>query len=539
MSKKIYLSGGLILVEEAGKNTETFNINTTDFTKSGNQLSFVDNITKQSYVLGLYTELTDVDDNTFSTLALASTYIQNLFIATTQIKNNDGDVVDVIQVNGYKGLVAIAPGHVSLVNSTAETLLSGISFTGEWEDVTNFGVIVISVTSNVSSATDGLMVQFSSDGTVGRIITDDVFTIGAGSKKTFSFQAAAKYYRIVYTNGGTNQTSFNLQTVLKPYYVKPSSHRIQDNIIGEDDAELIKAVLTGENPGGTFVNFQSTTAGNFKISLEEYDAAFTGDPLPVRDPLLEISRDNVTDETSENKFGRNTEIDSSVTADIWDGGHTVASGGTSLIWVAPTAARIHTIASTSANDDTGGTGANSVVISYLPDWDTVETTETVTGDLNAGIAMNNEAVMINRIEVIIQSTSTTINAGEITATAAVDGTVTARIRAGQGQTQMAIYGVPSTQKVRIGRLYGNVNKAGGASGLLDVTLLANTSPDTNTTVFLTKHTFGLQTVGTSAFSIPYYVPKKISGPAIIKIQASSSTNDMDVSAGIDFAIINN
>jgi len=261
--------------------------------------------------------------------------------------------------------------------------------------------------------------------------------------------------------------------------------------------------------------------------------------LSVADPLLEISRDNVTGQSSENKFGRNIEIDSGVTADIWDGGHTVASGGTSLIWVAPTAARIHTIASTSAADDTGSTGANSIIVSYLPDWDTAETTETVTGDLNAGIAMNNAAVMINRMEVIIQSTSTIINAGVITATAATDSTVTAIIRVGQGQTQMAIYGVPSIQKLKMGRFYANVNKAVGAAGLLDITLLANTAPDTNTVPFITKHTFGLQTVGTSAFTIPYYGPKKIDGPCIVKVQAVSDTNDMDVSAGFDFVVVDN
>ena len=265
----------------------------------------------------------------------------------------------------------------------------------------------------------------------------------------------------------------------------------------------------------------------------------SGKQLSVSDPLLEVSRDNINGQSSENKFGRNIEIDSGVTADIWDGGHTVASGGTSLIWLAPTAARIHTIASTSANDTTGGTGANSVIISYLPDWDTAETTETVTGDLNAGIAMDNAAVMINRMEVIIQGTSTIINAGDITATAASDSTVTSRIRVGQGQTQQAIYGVPSIQKLKIGRLYGNVNKAGGAAGLLDLTLFANTAPNVNPVVFITKHTFGLQTVGTSAFSIPYYSPKKISGPAIVKIQTLSNTNDMDVSAGFDFIVVNN
>ena len=50
---------------------------------------------------------------------------------------------------------------------------------------------------------------------------------------------------------------------------------------------------------------------------------------------------------------------------------------------------------------------------------------------------------------------------------------------------------------------------------------------------------GLQTVGTSAFTIPYYGPKKFSGPVIVKLQVSSNTNDMDVSAGFDFVVLDN
>ena len=128
-----------------------------------------------------------------------------------------------------------------------------------------------------------------------------------------------------------------------------------------------------------------THAPGSVLYLRNADGTYTeaSNPLQVKDPLLEIASDNVTGQSSENKFGRNIEVDSGVTADVWDGGHTVGSGGTSLIWLAPTAARIHTIASTSASDTTGGVGANSVRISYLPDWDTAEATETVTGDLNA------------------------------------------------------------------------------------------------------------------------------------------------------------
>ena len=186
------------------------------------------------------------------------------------ITDGDGDIADVIETNGSKGVVTISPGHISTDNSTSDILDADGVYTGSWEDITNFGVVVITVRTSHASDTDGLMVEFSSDGT--NIDSDDVFTIPADTGKTFSFQAPTKYFRVKYTNGGDAQTYFRLQTILKPYYVKPSSHRINDSIIGEDDAELVKAVITGENPGGNFVNFEATNGGNFKVSLEELES---------------------------------------------------------------------------------------------------------------------------------------------------------------------------------------------------------------------------------------------------------------------------
>ncbi len=461
----------------------------------------------------------------------------NTMTQLRKIYITDASTGKTANVNADNQLHVVLMGTIDADNSTSTLLNADAVFTGGTYETLDFGYIFVTMFSDVASATDGLSFQQSSDGT-NWDNTDDYNYVG-GTGKIYSIQPGARYFRVVYTNGNTNQGTFRLQTVFKKTSSLSSSHRISDNLSPEDDGTLGIAIIKGQKPNGDYTDFNATTAGNFKVSLEEFETGFVSNPLPTRDPLLEISRGNVTGMSGVTKFGRNIEIDSSVTADIWDGGHTVSSGGVSLIWVAPTAARIHTIASTSANDDTGGTGANSIKISYLPDWDTVEATETVTGDLNAGIAMNNAAVIIHRMEVIIQSTSTTINAGVITATAATDNTVTAQIRVGQGQTQMSIYGVPSTQTLKMGRLYANVNKAGGAAGLLDITLLANTAPDINTVPFLIKHTFGLQTVGTSAFSIPYYVPKQFSGPIIIKIQAESNTNGMDVSAGFDFVLINN
>ena len=151
----------------------------------------------------------------------------------------------------------------------------------------------------------------------------------------------------------------------------------------------------------------------------------------------------------------------------------------------------------------------------------------------------NSYVIIHRLEALTWGSSGP-NIGEITATTLTDspGTVTARIRAGQGQTQMVIYGIPSTQTLYMGRLYGNMNKAGQAA-LCDVSVKYNPEPQTELTGFLTKHTFGLQSTGTSALTINYATPKKFAGPGILKMQVLSGTNDVDISGGFDAVLIDN
>jgi len=224
--------------------------------------------------------------------------------------------------------------------------------------------------------------------------------------------------------------------------------------------------------------------------------------LANSDPLL-IARNLVQGAAAITKFGRNAVIANGATADIWEDGNT---GGT-LIWVAPTEARIHTLASTDGGDTAGGPGARTIQIWGLLDWDTAEVSEVVTmdsGSPNTAVTAN-AYVIIHRMKVLTKG-ATSSNIGEITATAAVDGTVTAQITATKGQTQMVVYGVPSTCTLYIGRLYGNVNKSAGQTGGLDVSLLQNPEPQDELLNFNTRHTFGLITTGTSALTFNYYVP---------------------------------
>ena len=157
--------------------------------------------------------------------------------------------------------LALDADRVSAANSSTATLGVGGVFTGTAEDVRAYPTLTVSVFSDVASATNGLSIQFSSNGT--NWDHTDTFTIPAATGKVFTIGRVAQFFRLVYTNGGTGQAAFRLQVILNESDVKPSSHRIQDGIVNDDDAELVKSVLTGQN-NGAFENVK-TNAGRLQV----------------------------------------------------------------------------------------------------------------------------------------------------------------------------------------------------------------------------------------------------------------------------------
>ena len=136
---------------------------------------------------------------------------------------------------------------VSTANSSTATLTSGSVFTGTSEDLKDYSLITVTVISDVASATDGLSLQQSSNGTNWDLI--DTYTIAAATAKTISLPRQARYFRLVYTNGGTGQASFRLQTIYTPISGKSSSQRPSDNYSNEFDGE--QAVSYGMTFNGT------------------------------------------------------------------------------------------------------------------------------------------------------------------------------------------------------------------------------------------------------------------------------------------------
>lgn len=242
------------------------------------------------------------------------------------------------------------------------------------------------------------------------------------------------------------------------------------------------------------------------------------------DYYLEVARGNVTHAYGVNKFGSATNCDNGIATDIWDGANATTDQD---IWVAPTVARAHVIASSHADDDVTGAGMRTVRIYGLPDWDTAEVSEVITLDGTTDVTTTNSYVIIYRMRGLTYGANET-NTGYITATAVTDGTLTAQINPGNGQTQMMIFGIPSTQYMVFTHITAGLLKATGASTLADIDILVKDNPDDADSGWRVVSTFAMST--NARLDRIYTIPWKFEGPLIVKMQATSSADNATITA---------
>ena len=258
----------------------------------------------------------------------------------------------------------------------------------------------------------------------------------------------------------------------------------------------------------------------------------------ILDTALEASRGNITGTSVVNKFGTSTNMDSDIVTDIWDRANATDDQD---VWLAPTAARIHQIKSTDDNDGKTGspsaTGARTVRIFGLPDWDTKEISEDITMSGTDNVATSSAFVIIYRIQVLTCGASGP-NIGTITATADSDSTVTAQVQPGLGQTRMCIYGIPSTQKLYLTTFYFHLDKAGGAARA-DYILKETVDVENQPTVFRNIWDGAVDTAGTSAYIHQWSPYRAFEGPMIVKVSGEASANNSQGSAGFDAYLVDN
>ena len=151
-----------------------------------------------------------------------------------------------------------AEGLVSTGNSTVTNLAANAVFTGVAEDITVYSNIKVNIYSSHASAIDGLNYQQSHDGVLW--FSMDLYTIPAGTQKTFSTSANMKFFRVVYTNGATATTQFIIQVLYHKSDKQASSVKPQDGRGNDNDFTEELSFLMGYN-GTSWDRIRSSLKG--------------------------------------------------------------------------------------------------------------------------------------------------------------------------------------------------------------------------------------------------------------------------------------
>ena len=210
-----------------------------------------------------------------NTAAGATVAVSSMPEVNVNVQAGDGtDITETggaLDVNVASGTITSNPdsSDIDTGNSTTDVLGSGAAFTGTGADLDGYSNITCQLDSSHNSATDGMTFQFSTDDSN----WDDVYTFtytAANGARRFQFPVTAQYFRIAYTNGGTLQTHFRVQTLLHRTGIITSIHRLEDDMSPDRSAQVQKSVIFAQKAGaGNFTAINSTNAGNLKISVQE------------------------------------------------------------------------------------------------------------------------------------------------------------------------------------------------------------------------------------------------------------------------------
>lgn len=432
---------------------------------------------------------------------------------------NGTDEAGVISTNGSYGLVTIEPNHISTANSTTDLLDVDEVFTGTGEDITNYAIMFINVYADVASATDGLCIQTSHDGIDWHL--SECYTIEAGKYKLFAHQCSTKYFRIRYINGGIAQTDFHIEVKLCTKNALASSHRIADSISDQDDAMLVKSVLSSQQPDLTFVNIGATESGNLKVT----DAENT----------LAIAKGEVVGSSDVNKWGNAPDFDTADgEVDIWDGAEDGANWEL-MSYVFPTSATIDSVSSTNAGD------TNTITLIGLDEnWEEVTQQITLNGQNRVALTTNLIRFYRGYNDNGTEFTGHVIIHEQDTLTAGVPNTaskIKGVIHPDEQQTEMAIYTIPAG---KTGYLMGGYCSTAGANK--DSNYLIKFKIRSEGGVFRTQQKVAIGDNGTSFIQFEYAVPQVLAEKTDLKVTASMQATGgtgASVSAGFSVILIDN
>jgi hypothetical protein len=208
--------------------------------------------------------------------------------------------VDVVSMPGSGIATTPDASDVSAAGSTTTALNANSVWTTAAIDCEGFASVGITLTASHDSAADGMKFRWSSDGTN----WDDIYSFNLDFSESptrrFQFPVCARYFSIEYTNGGTNQTYFRVQTILHRTPIRTSIHTVESTIVGDRSVELVKTVIAGETTagGGGYVNVKVDPAGKLAVEAAQEDTTWAVQDSANATLLTSILADTATMDTS-------------------------------------------------------------------------------------------------------------------------------------------------------------------------------------------------------------------------------------------------
>ena len=387
-------------------------------------------------------------------------------------------------------LLVLAPGYllaqgpttarVSTVNSTAAALAGGATFTGEWEDASNFSAVTIVVLSDQAGT---LYLDFSPD----RTNADSSLSYAtlASQNEVHRVTVTRKYARVRFVNGATPQTYMRLQTIFGAQTMLNSN--LNSTIQQDADAIVVR----------------------------------------VRDFEFDIAAGRAQGFSVVNKFGDNPDVDAgTVPEDVW--------GGDGVYPGFPTgAAETLQVFSASANDAAAGTGARTVRVIGLDGSHNV-IQETVTLNGVTPVVTTQSFLRVHTASVQTSgSSNTAFNAGAITIRhSATTANVFLLISAGTNQSYCSCYTVPAGYTAYLRYLTGAVRS--GATNAVDTSIWLR-SP---TTAPRLRRPFTIPS--SSPYKEDIYGGLIFSEKTDIILRVTATTgSNLDVNSGYDLILVQN
>lgn len=245
--------------------------------------------------------------------------LNNATIAVTQsgtwdeVGINDSGNSITIDVNG----TAVSSTNPLLIgamaiqdtgNSTTATLGSGGNFTGTAFDLNSYSSWSINIFSDKASSSNGLVVQWSDDGTNWDF--SDAITYVASVGNMITFGRKARYVRLNYTNTNSAQTVFRVTAYAQPLSVRQTRKFVGSAISDGETGQVVIAGIQGHTTagGGAWVDVKVSPSGSLSANV-------SGSTLGANSGV------DIGDVTINNASGASA-------VNIQDGGNTITVDGT-------------------------------------------------------------------------------------------------------------------------------------------------------------------------------------------------------------------